>query len=153
MSSLRSMKSPAEGAEWHLAYVQTEHIDRNWDWIAPFLKRALERAPCDLTLEGIRERARADNVRIWVVAPSWNPVTGVFVASELDGAVDILVLSGERAREWLPALLPQFCSMARGAGLQVLRMGGRKGWRRFLEPLGFEFRGMSGDRVNMEKSL
>lgn len=142
---------PATRADWRLTYVRTEDIDQHWGWIAPFLKRALDRAPCDLTLEGLRERARDDNARIWVA--SQGSVAGVFVASEMDGVVEILILSGERTREWLPALLPPFCSMAKRAGLQALRMGGRRGWRRFLEPLGFVFLGMVGDRVNMEKSL
>lgn len=145
------MKSPAEGAEWHLAYVKTDDIDRNWDWIEPYLRRAVERAPCDVSLASIRERAKADKLRIWAV--SGEKVSGVFVAGEYGTTVEILMLSGDRAREWLPALLPEFCGMARGVGLKTLRMGGRRGWKRFLEPLGFVFRGWNDDRVIMEKSL
>lgn len=145
---------PAARAEWHLAYVRADGVDQNWDWIEPFLTRAIEKAPTNLTTEDIRVWAKEEKARIWVVSQSWRPVSALFVVRQSpDGTVEFLTLSGSRIGEWLPVLFPEFCRLARRNGIKRLWMAGRRGWQRWLAPVGFVFRGMNDDRVLMEKVL
>lgn len=140
-------------AEWSLSYVRTEDIDRHWGWIARFLEKAFWKAPTEITVDEVYQRAKEDRARIWLVLEGDRTVpTALFVAGEWpDKTVEVFVLSGWRLIEWLEPVVEDFCSMARDQGLKRLRIGGRKGWLRRLKPLGFVFLEKNSDRVVMEK--
>jgi hypothetical protein len=139
-------------AEWHLSYVRAGDVDRFWGWLRPFIEKAVKKAPTNLTPEDIRDWAKEDRARIWVVQDGWTDIAA-FSLREADGAVEFLTFGGTRMGEWLPALFPEFCDLAKRNGVKRLWMGGRLGWKRWLAPLGFVFRGMNDDRVLMEKVL
>lgn len=142
-------------AEWSLSYVRAEDVDRYWDWLAPFLARAIDKAPSNLTPEDVRDWAREEQARIWIVAKgdSAFPTAAFAVRQWPDGTVEFLTFSGSRMSEWLPVLIGKFCAMAKRSGQRRLLMGGRPGWMRRLSSHGFVFLGSEHGRVVMEKVL
>lgn len=139
-------------AEWSLSYVRAEDVDRYWEWLGPFIEKAINRAPSNLTAEDVRRWAKKDRARIWAVRDGQENVAA-FSLREADGTVEFLTFGGSRMGEWLPVLFPEFCALARLNGVNRMWMGGRRGWLRWLQPLGFVFRGRNDDRVLMEKVL
>lgn len=143
---------PARAAEWRLTYVRAEDVDRYWGGLRPFIEKAIERAPSNLTPDDVREWASDERARIWLVEGQ-NIAAAFSVREWPDGTVEFLTFSGSHMSEWLAPLFREFCDMAKRNGRTRLRMGGRAGWRRWLARLGFVFCGADGDRVLMEKVL
>ena len=116
------------------------------------LERAFERAPGGFDLDDIYDWATEGQVVIWAVEMLGVPFA-CFVAGEIaDDTVQILVLAGNNMDFWIESVVQQYCDMANANGYPNVHFGGRKGWRKVLEPLGFVYEGVNEHgRVEMTR--
>lgn len=144
---------PGAKSDWQLRYVRAEDVEAVWPIAAPFVQRAIDKVPTDLTLDQVREWSKDGRLRLWIVSDGDEPVAAFPVAELPDGTVEFYAISGRRMTEWLPVLLPLFASMAKSAGKRALRLDGRFGWERRMAPFGFTTIRREGRTVTMDMVL
>lgn len=102
-----------------------------------WLARAIEASPCDAwTLDGAEAAVRRGAAALWVAHTT--TAHGVCLTELIPerAAARIVMLAGERMREWLPAL-QSVEDWARSWNCRVLEVPGRAGWTRLLAPQGY----------------
>lgn len=137
----------------NLKYIPKSDVEDHWGWVGPLIKRAFEKAPGGMTVEQIHDWARDGAVTIWAVEIGSVPFA-CFVAGETsDDTVEILVLAGRDMDSWLESVVIQFCNLANINGFPKVRFGGRRGWQKVLEPLGFQYQRINQhNRVEMQRT-
>ena len=140
--------------EYSPAYVRTEDIDDLWPWLGSFIRRAFDKAPSLISADELRDLAKANKARFWVVSGEYSPVAVAATCEHENATVEIVALAGSGMARWLLPALGSFESMAKDAGMIRLAIHGRRGWERRLAPLGYVLREHDEDGLAMmEKEL
>lgn len=143
---------PGASPEWRLFYVRAEDVDAVWGIVEPFLAENIRKSGTDWTLDLFKEGAKDGRLRVWIVCGP-EPVSAFVILEYADRTAEFVAFTAHRFMEWMPAVLPQFEALARAAGIERLRIDGRKGWQRKMDKFGFATVGSYGRYVVMEKAL
>lgn len=128
-------------------------MDAVWPSVLPYLERAIAKVPTELTPEFIRDKAKAETMRLWIVSRGSLPVSAFAVTEWPDKTLEFMAFSADEFGEWMPVVLPLFAAMARSAGMRALRIDGRRGWERRMTSFGFKTVGREGRTVVMDMVL
>ena len=141
-------------ADYAPAYVRTEDIDTLWPWLGSFIRRAFAKAPSLIGADDLRDLARQNKARFWVVSKDGSPVAVAATCEHANATVEIVALAGTGMGRWLLPALAAFEAMAKDAGMARIAVCGRRGWERRLAPLGYVVRDHDEDGLAlMEKAL
>jgi hypothetical protein len=122
------------------AGIRAVDIDAVWPHVAPMLKAVM--AENDYDLPDIRKHLKERGMQLWCVfghgIPKAACVTEVLGYPRRKVAL-VRLLAGGGLDSWLD-LLPEVLEIwAKDMGCTRLRISGRRGWRRRLEPMGYRF--------------
>ena len=109
-----------------------QHLVRAWQDLGPMLKRA--QLPDQPDAYQMVADGRAD---LWVVLDGNQPI-GAVVTQIRDDRLLLWQIGGRRVREWAKPFVGTIALWAIGHNCRALYGVGRKGWKRIVEPLGFE---------------
>ena len=135
MSAPRSKSQSA--SDWRLVLLDRGDLLSVWPTLVDDLNRTFGRVQTDLTHSLLFKAAQTGNVTFWLVFRDDVLVGSFSIAHLPHGVADILTLAGNDAAEWVPAVLPDLLHRLCGAGGNLLTFIGRRGWRRWMERLGF----------------
>lgn len=114
--------------------VQPEQVEFFWPAIERFIRASQERGPSDMSVEEIKGYCRTD--------PRWRLLIfdnfqGAAVIRIWDEWLHVVAIGGKLEKGWHHELFVWLLSVAQWARLRFITLGGRKGWSRFLKPMGF----------------
>ena len=121
-----------------LTPMTAEYAISSWDFLAPFIERAMDFSAGRLTIEGAK-RSVEDGHSLVLIA--WRPEQHEVLAVLLcEGnhylskkVFSIGVCGGANVFEWAPIVWPGILHIARDLGYEQVEVKGRRGWGRFLE--------------------
>lgn len=132
--------------------IYPEQVDFFWPTVERFIRRSQECGPTDMTLEEIKDYCRTD--------PAWRLLifdnfTGAAVIRLWDGWLHVVAIGGRFEKGWHLEFFNWLVSIAKWSRARFITLGGRRGWRRFLKPLGFRDIGAPflGYEVELEDEL
>jgi hypothetical protein len=128
-------------------------VEAVWPLAEPFIARACSKVETDLTPEFIRTGCETGRYRLWLVLEDETPVSAFAIAELPNGIAEFTAFAADRFEEWLPMVLAEFASMAEASGMKALRIHGRLGWMRRMQPYGFRTVKREGRTVIMDMVL
>lgn len=100
-----------------------------------------------LAPQDIARLVNSDHMQLWQTADRTSAMLTEIVTYPQMRECQIVGATGEAVQSWLE-IFPIFEDWARGWNCSVIKLQGRKGWKRVLQPLGFEETG-----IVLEKTL
>lgn len=123
----------------NIEVIQPHQVRIMWEYAYPYLLRSQQRGPIDdTTLAFMRESCMHDNTWRLLLFHEDEQLQGAAVLRLLDGALYISALGGKFRPGWHVIFFDWLKGAAGFMGIERIRFGGRKGWRRLLKPLGFK---------------
>lgn len=113
--------------------IHTPYVVRAWRDLGPMLKAAQAQDQPDA-----RELVFDGNAQLWAILDRYEPIGAVVTQIKPDGRCLLWQIAGARVREWAAMFVATVAGWAREQGCTALYGCGRKGWKRIVEPLGFE---------------
>lgn len=110
-----------------------EHVVRAWQDLGPMLHASQAADQPDA-----RELVFDGGAQLWAILDRYEPIGAVVTQIKPDGRCLLWQIAGTRMREWANVLVAAVAAWACSVGCSALYGCGRKGWKRIVEPMGFE---------------
>lgn len=138
--------------------IHGDALAQAWPFAAPIIGRTISRWPdwTALGVDGIRKAVEANTLALWAIYDPKEPLPFMGVgASGLrreDGKLvaEIQLLGGSQMHEWLDDSLVEFENLAFENGVDMIRITGRRSWKRKL-PDYIQVKKLADGRVVLEK--
>lgn len=115
-----------------LSQLHGDMLDAGWKLAEPLLARDV--APGNSTAM-FRDLAEKNRLMIWLLHDDRRVMAAAATGVKHEGddvIVEIQALGGERLSTWIDDALTEFENLAFENGVDVVRIAGRKGWKRML---------------------
>lgn len=120
--------------------VKRDDLFNIWNQVVPYLEKALQFSDEKFKIDDILRGCMKQDMMLWVVYND-DKLSGCFVTELFDYPQDrrlnILLLSGDGFDD-IVEHLEKFKEWASANGANAIEMYGRPGWKKVLEPHGFE---------------
>lgn len=139
---MQQQAAPATSAsastdEPRLYLIPTDKVGDLWKLVEPFVKRACERNDGFLTVEDQADEALSGSKQLWVVWQNGD-CRAAILTKIVRGTCLVSALGGDGMKDWLGLAHDVIEPWARENGCRYLRIYGRHGWLRALEPYGWK---------------
>ena len=127
--------------EIELQGVTTDEIDQQWDDLEPHISAGLEYANGELESDDIYRQIKNNQVVPVVVMEKGKilAVVTLEVVKKPKKKILAIVTAGGRDMDlWLDAILDTAEILAEEQGCEAIYVAGRPGWKRLLEPKGYD---------------
>lgn len=117
-----------------LVLVPPDLIGGLWPHVAPLLQIVFDKAPADATMESLRSDLLRGDQRLWIVIRDARIIAAATteIRTAPSGNVcQITTCVGDNMANWRK-FLPEMERYAKTQGCRVMRVEGRRGWRRVL---------------------
>ena len=124
------------------AGVPPRDLNQMFPMVADWLVEALDTTLGEESLEGVMDKLSLGDMQMWVVGDEDDlNILGVLLTRiqvcEKTKLLNVYLCSGEAFDSWT-AHLPMLEEWGREQGCEYITATGRRGWKRKLNPLGFE---------------
>ena len=118
--------------------VEPRKVPEIWRYVYAYIEDSQRRGPTDeLNAAAMRNLCATDETwRLVCIHDGW-AMYGAAVIRVLDDGLFVSAIGGKFPKRWEHEFFGWLSSIAGFMGLKAIRLGGRKGWRRLLAPLGF----------------
>jgi hypothetical protein len=118
-------------------------LDLIWSQAEPLLAPAVARELGSFTTRDVYRWVQSGAHQLWVVSEGGRVLAALLSQVQPQPARKrVLVVhsaGGTRARRWIPAVVNVLEGYAHLHGCTEMRVVGRRGWQRYLEPYGYRF--------------
>lgn len=120
--------------------VEPFRVRELWMFLQPYIALSQLKGPTDaINADAMRDACATDETWRLIALHDGYQMLGAAVVRVLDDSLYVSALGGEGLpKDWHFDFFDWLRSAAQYMGLPAIRLGGRKGWRRKLAPLGFK---------------